>query len=138
MADASTPLPGSTPASPVPNSVVEAASPAEEQDPDPVPELDLPETVPDVHRDVVRRLHRKIQAAVSTIEALRTENERLRERVEELEAEPEFPDNETVFALDDDPEDVREQITQFINTIDTYLETTVSTEAEAAPDDPDL
>jgi FtsZ-binding cell division protein ZapB len=71
---------------------------------------------------VVRRLFQQVQAAVDTIEDLRAENERLRRRIAELEAEPDYPDDETILALDDDPAEVRERITQFINTIDTYLD----------------
>ena len=135
MNDAPTSLPESTPASPVPDSVSEASAPAEQADTpsDATPAAD----VPDAHRDVVERLYQQVRAAISTIEELRTENERLRKRIEELEAEPEYPDDETILALDDNPEEVREQITQFINTIDTYLNTPSSTATEAAHEDSD-
>jgi len=135
MNDAPTSLPESTPASPVPDSVSEASAPAEPAD---TPSDSMPAAdVPDAHRDVVQRLYQQIRAAISTIEELRTENERLRKRIEELEAEPEYPDDETILALDENPEEVREQITQFINTIDTYLNPPSSTMTEAAPEDSD-
>ena len=135
MDDAPTSLPESTPASPVPDSVSEASAPVKQADTpsDAAPAAD----VPDAHRDVVQRLYQQVRAAISTIEELRTENERLRKRIEELEAEPEVPDDETILALDDNPEEVREQITQFINTIDTYLNPPSSTATEAAPADSD-
>ena len=90
--------------------------------------------LPAEHREVVRRLHQRVEQAVETIEALRAENERLRQRVEELEAKPSFPEAETVLTLDDDPEEVRERISHFIDTIDTYLE---AAEPNAPADDPD-
>lgn len=132
MDDASTSLPESTPASPVPDSVSKASAPEDQQEAAPDPTLTA--DVPEAHRDALQRLYRQVRAAISTIDELRAENERLRERVEELEAEPEYPDDETILALDDDPEEVREQITQFINTIDTYLDSS-STTTEAAPED---
>jgi FtsZ-binding cell division protein ZapB len=136
MADASTSLPESTPASPVPDSVSEASPPKDSPN-ESETEPPLAADIPEAHRDVVERLYRTVQAAVATIDELRAENERLRERIEELEAEPEYPDDETILALDDNPEAVREQITQFINTIDTYLNTPASAPPEAAAEDPD-
>jgi predicted RNase H-like nuclease (RuvC/YqgF family) len=80
--------------------------------------------LPAEHRDTMRRLHRQVEQAVATIERLRAENERLRRRVEELEAQPAFPEADTVLTLDDDPEAVRKRISRFIDVIDTYLEET--------------
>lgn len=85
--------------------------------------------LPDEHRDTMRHLYRRVEEAVATIEHLRAENERLRRRVEELEAKPAFPEADTVLTLDDDPEAVRERISRFINVIDTYLD-----ESEPVPD----
>jgi phage shock protein A len=79
------------------------------------------EHLPPEHREALRRLHRRVEQAAETIERLRAENERLRRRVEELEAQPSFPDDETVLTLDEDPEDVKQRITRFIDAIDTYL-----------------
>jgi len=103
-------LPESDPVSPG------RASAAEEGD----AALDGP--VPEAHRRRLRRLARTIEQAVDTIERLRTENERLRRRVEELEAGPDLPDDETLLSLDDDPEALRDQITQFIDAIDAVLD----------------
>jgi predicted RNase H-like nuclease (RuvC/YqgF family) len=83
--------------------------------------------LPAAHRETVRRLQRRVEQAVATIERLRSENRRLRDRVEELESQPAFPEDETVFTLDDDPEAVKERINRFIDAIDTYL--------DASPDD---
>lgn len=116
MKDSPQSLPESTPATPVPESV---SAPKDEPAASEAPALNH---LPAEHRDVVRRLFQQVQAAVDTIEDLRAENERLRRRIAELEAEPEYPDDETVLALDDHPAEVRERITQFINTIDTYLD----------------
>lgn len=76
------------------------------------------------HRDTMRRLYRRVEQAAATIERLRAENDRLRRRVAELEDQPAFPDAEAVFALDDDPETVKERIDRFIEAIDAYLEAT--------------
>lgn len=127
MKDSPHSLPESTPASPLPESVSPSTDEPEAQT---GPALDH---LPAEHRDVVRRLFQQVQAAVDTIEDLRAENERLRRRIAELEAEPEYPDDETVLALDDNPAEVRERITQFINTIDTYLDP--SPTAEPASED---
>ena len=84
------------------------------------------------HRESVRRLRQRVEQAAATIERLRAENRRLRDRVEELEAQPAFPEDETVFALDDDPEEVKERIRRFIDAIDTYLEASPEDRAEDA------
>jgi len=120
---ASLPEPDSV--SPVPESVSDDDGEAEAKD---------LSHLPAEHREIVRRLHRRVEQAVETIEALRAENERLRQRVEELEAKPSFPEAETVLTLDDDPEEVRERISYFLDTIDTYLE---AAEPNAPADDPD-
>jgi len=78
--------------------------------------------VPDAHRDVLQRLRHRVEEAVETIERLRAENERLRRRVEELEAGPDRPDDETILTLEDDPEALRDRITRFIDAIDAYLD----------------
>ena len=85
------------------------------------------------HRESVQRLRRRVEEAAATIERLRAENRRLRERVEELESQPAFPEAETVFTLDDDPEEVKERISRFIDAIDTYLD--ASADDSAADED---
>ena len=108
--DSSRPEPD--PATPVPDST----SDADEKDQGPLAHL------PTEHRDAMRRLSRRVRQAVDTIERLRAENERLRRRVEELEAGPDLPDDETHLSLDDDPDALRERITDFIDAIDACLE----------------
>lgn len=115
-------LPEPDSVSPVPESV----SAGGEED----PSLDVSHLPPE-HQEVVERLHRRVEQAAATIERLRAENERLRRRVEELEAQPAFPDDETVLALSEDPDDLKQRITRFIDAIDTYLG-----ETEASNDDP--
>jgi len=89
-------------------------------------------------REAVRRLRRRVEQAVATIERLRAENRQLRDRVEELEAQPAFPEDETVFALDDDPEEVKQRISRFIDAIDTYLDASPDdVDADADDDSPD-
>lgn len=110
-------LPEPDPVSPVPDSVSgKTDEPSKTND-----GIDLSQ-VPPEHRDNFRQLHRHVEEAVTTIEQLRAENDRLRRRVEELEAGPDLPEDETIFTLDDDPETLREQITRFIDAIDAYLE----------------
>jgi chromatin segregation and condensation protein Rec8/ScpA/Scc1 (kleisin family) len=116
MDDPHASLPESDPASPLPASV----SPEDEES-----DVDLSH-LPDEHRGAIRRLRRQVERAAATIEHLRAENERLRQRVEELEAQPAFPEDETVLTFDDDPETLQTRITQFIDAIDTYLETVPS------------
>ena len=117
--------------SPVPESVSsEPVSSEKGEEMEPPDFSDLPAE----HRDTMRRLYRRVQQAGATIERLRAENARLRQRVEELEEQPAFPDAETVLTLDDDPEAVRERVTRFIDAIDTYLEAADS-DAEASEDE---
>lgn len=121
-------LPESDDVPPVPESV--SSEDGDEEEPD---FSDLPAE----HRDTMRRLYRRVEQATVTIERLRAENERLRRRVEELEEQPAFPDAETVFSLDDDPDAVKERINRFIEAIDTYLEATApdADPTEEASDD---
>ena len=93
--------------------------------------------LPVEHREAMQRLYRRVEQAAATIERLREENQRLRRRVEELEAQPAFPDDETVFALDEDPDEVKERITRFINAIDTYLEAPAEESTDDSADPPD-
>lgn len=149
MTDSHSFLPESAPASPVPDSVsqneVSNADPTQndagEQEND-LFQADFSH-LSAAHRDTMHRLAQRVHEAVNTIEELRSENDRLRQRIEELEAEmeeleaePDFPDDETILALDDDPNEVRERITQFINTIDTYLDTTAPTSGNDPVEDP--
>lgn len=128
MDDPHASLPESDPASPLPASV----SPEDEESKEDLSRL------PDEHRDAVRRLHRQVKRAAATIEHLRGENERLRRRVEELEAQPAFPEDETVLTFDEDPETLQTRITQFIDAIDTYLDTVPSQSiAPSAEEDAD-
>lgn len=127
-------------------SVPESVSAGDEPDPGPADEPDDKNEptegdvgaedlahLPAEHRETVQHLRRRIEQAVATIRRLRAENEQLRRRVDELEAQPTFPDDETVFALDDEPEDVKQRITSFIDAIDAYLEASAD---EEAADDP--
>jgi FtsZ-binding cell division protein ZapB len=127
MNPSDTSLPESDPASPVTETASENAG----------DDLDGP--VPDGHRDGLRRLARRVEQAVETIERLRAENERLRRRVEELEAGPDVPDGETLLTLEKDPEALRDKITHFIDAIDAYLDRPAAgpPDEETADDPPD-
>ena len=125
MDDSPPSLPESDPASPLPASITP-------EDVDSAVDLSH---LPEEHRDVVRRLHRQVKRATATIDELQAENERLRRRVEELEAQPAVPEDETVLTFDDDPEALRTRITQFIDAIDTYLDSRPSEPPESDGDE---
>lgn len=78
--------------------------------------------LPPAHRDVVRRLYRKVRQAAVHIKRLEEENEQLREQVSELENRPAISSDKTALAVDADPGNLREQISSFIEAIDTYLD----------------
>ncbi|HKL89278.1 MAG TPA: cell division protein ZapB [Salinibacter sp.] len=118
------------PSLPEPDSVTSVPEAVSSEDEDGPSDL---EHLSDAHRESVRRLRRRVEQAAATIERLRAENRRLRERVEELESQPAFPEAETVFTLDDDPEEVKERISRFIDAIDTYLD--ASADDSAADED---
>lgn len=127
MAPTDPPRPEPDPAAPVPD----ARSGEDGGDQGPLSPL------PAEHRDAIRRLSRRVAQAVDTIEQLRAENERLRRRVEELEAGPDRPDDETVLSLEDDPDALRDRITQFIDAIDACLERPVPGSSDAGDASPD-
>ena len=81
------------------------------------------EALPPPYQESIRQLHRTVEAAIATIEALRAENEQLSERIEALERRPDVPDDATVLTFDDPPEALREQIQDFLTIIDQYLGT---------------
>ena len=85
--------------------------------------------LPAEHREPIRRLYQRVEEAVNTIEKLRSENEALRARVAELEAQPTFPEDESVLALDEDPDVLKGRINRFIDAIDTYLNASEHTSA---------
>jgi len=123
-------VPESDPAAPVPDSVTGAS-----EDESAVDLSHLPEE----HRAPVRRLYACVERAVATIQTLRSQNERLRERVAELEAKPTFPEDESVLALEAEPDVLRDRISGFIDAIDTYLDAVEETPTgdEPGEDRPD-
>lgn len=115
-------IPESNPAVPVPDSVAVQAE---------ARSLDLSH-VPAEHRDIVRRLHARVERAATSIERLRAENERLKARVKELETRPAVPPEKMILTLDDDPDAVRDRITSFIDAIDAYLDAAPSDASDEA------
>lgn len=114
---------------PDPSSAPSDLSPSEASD----REVDL-SSLPSAHQDVVRRLRAKVQRAATLLNRLQEENERLRERVEELEGRPAVSGDKAVLALEEDPETLRDRISDFIEAIDTYLEAESSPEPDRSVD----
>ncbi len=74
----------------------------------------------------MERLRRHVARAAETLDALSRENERLRARARELEANPGLDHDGTLLPLDETPGDLRKKVESFIEAIDAHL-------AESAP-----
>jgi len=77
--------------------------------------------LPAGQQEAIKHLHTQVARAVTAINALKAENERLRERVEQLEQRPAVADDETFLTLPADPEALRDTLDDFIRSIDAYL-----------------
>lgn len=69
----------------------------------------------------LRRLRRHVAHAAETLDRLRRENERLRARVQELEANPGFDYDGTLLPLDDDAAALRKKVEGFVEALDAHL-----------------
>ena len=78
--------------------------------------------LPAGQQEAIKHLHTQVARAVTAINALKAENERLRERVEQLEQRPAVADDETFLTLPADPEALRDTLDDFIRSIDAYLD----------------
>lgn len=67
------------------------------------------------------KLRDRIRKAAGELERLRRENMALAERIRELETRPLVDLDGTVLAFDEDPDELREKVDDFIATIDSYL-----------------
>lgn len=114
-------VPDSDPAPSVPNSVHSDAPEAAE---------DLTHLPPE-YRAVVRRLRAQVERATTALHRLQRENERLRRRLEELEAQPALQPDTTTLVLDDDPAELRGDLSSFIDAIDTFLDGETTSESSA-------
>lgn len=119
-------LPESDPAPQVPDSI----RPDESDNEDDLTHL------PPEYQAVVRRLRTQVDRATTALNRLQAENERLRQRVEELEKRPAIQPDTTTLVLDDDAEALRDRISSFIDAIDTHLENGTPT-SKAIPSAPD-
>ena len=72
--------------------------------------------------DVMERLRTQVRNAADEIERLRAENERLKQRVDALEARPAVSHDEAFVTLEDDPKTAQRQLQTFIDAIDAYLD----------------
>ena len=82
-------------------------------------------------RPALRRLQKQVHRAAQEIDRLRTENRRLKQRVQQLEQRPAVDENEAFVTLDD-PDALRTRIEGFIDTIDAYLGDDAASDAESA------
>lgn len=121
-------LPDSDPAPPVPESI---------KPDDTLPDADL-SPLPPEYQAVVRRLQAEVDRATTALDRLQAENERLQRRVAELEHRPAVRPDTTTLVLDDDPGALRDQISAFIEAIDTYLDNGAdgSPNMSSSPDSP--
>lgn len=88
------------------------------------------ETTPQINMEALGVLRKKVEAAVREIRRLRQENSELRAQVESLEAEVQSGSSGLAFAVDDaSPEELKERIQGFIQTIDAILGEGERTEA---------
>ena len=73
---------------------------------------------------VLKRLRSGISAAIDEIKRLRKENDRLSDRIEQLEQRPDVDPDTTLLAFDAPPDDIRQHVEQMISVIDEELERT--------------
>lgn len=78
--------------------------------------------IPEPFREAVSALREQTQTAAETIRALRAENQRLRDKVEELSQRPDVGDDDAFAHFDEDREALRQRIQHFIDAIDDHLD----------------
>jgi len=79
--------------------------------------------LPESLRTPVQTLIAQVEAATHQIQALRAENERLRDRIETLEEQRNVPPSALVLSLDaDDPDTLDDELSAHIETIDALLD----------------
>ena len=78
--------------------------------------------IPEPFREAVSALREQTQRAAETIRALRAENQRLRDKVEELSQRPDVGDDDAFAYFGDDREAFRQRIQHFIDAIDDHLD----------------
>ncbi len=78
--------------------------------------------IPEPFREAVSALREQTRTAAETIRALRAENQRLRDRVEELSQRPDVGDDDAFAHFDDDRDALRKRIQHFIDAIDDHLD----------------
>ena len=99
-----------------------AHAPSSDASPNPT-SLDAAQAnIPEPFREAVCALREQTQTAAETIRALRAENQRLRDKVEELSQRPDVGDDDAFAHFDDDREALRRRIQHFIDAIDDHLD----------------
>ncbi len=80
------------------------------------------EELPDDMRGVLNQLVDQVYAATQRLHELEAENNALRERIQTLEQRPDVPKDALVITLEETTaEDLRPQLDQYINALDTAL-----------------
>ena len=69
----------------------------------------------------LRQLRDRIKKAIEELNRLRTENQKLADRIAELERGPVFDENNTIITFNTPPHLLRKRIDSFIDAIDAYL-----------------
>ena len=75
-------------------------------------------------RATVQRAATELERLREETHQLREENEQLRQRIDRLEKDPSAGRDGTALLVDDEPQDLRQQINQFIEAIDAHLNET--------------
>lgn len=79
--------------------------------------------LPDALHDAVHTLLTQVEAAEHQIQTLRSENERLRQRVAALEERPDIPPSAFVLPLDtEDPDALNRELGTYIQALDALLD----------------
>lgn len=74
--------------------------------------------------EALRRLRGKVAEALGEIERLREENLYLKQQLEALRSAPRPAEHDVLLSLEDDPDELRRTIDEFIEALDRHLSAT--------------
>ncbi len=84
-------------------------------------EIGMPPLVALRGAESLRLLRDRVQKTAQELNRLHKENQKLAQRVAELERGPAIDPNTTILSFEENPDRLRERINGFIQAIDTYL-----------------